>query len=201
MDICKFRACFSVYKPAIFRRAHPRYIFPTTSTGSVHTNSRRSTGKQNMRSRKRKIGKWGRGETRIQSIVHVIFARRFGSRPTFIKSDRQREHSHRNERLPGERVKEHILRNIATAAAAAADSTRVGGRRYRSTVRDKNRRYEEYRRRPVECSPVNIWMIQLCAPLLRWSIVYSSGFNAVLAMRDHAFKFALSFRTSQLIRL
>lgn len=56
-----------------------------------------------------------------------------------------RERSRRNERLLG-RMKEYILDN----GAAAASTDTAGG--IDLAVRDKNRRYEEYRWRPVECS-------------------------------------------------
>lgn len=73
-DRCKFWPCFSAHKPVIFRSMLAIH-FPRQHAESVHTNSRRSTSKQNMRSGERKIGKWGCGGWRIKyRACHICAA-------------------------------------------------------------------------------------------------------------------------------
>lgn len=186
MDICRFRPCLVYTNPPYFAE-HARDTFSRRRAREGYIQIREDQRASKICGRgSGKSGNGAAGRTGIQSIVHVIFARRFGSRPTFIKSDRQREHSHRNERLPRARVKEHILGNIATA------STR--GRSYRSTVRDKNRRYEEYQRWPVECSP-SIFEWYGYAPLIDSVLVrIQCGSRGARSSREIALSFRRAIR-------
>ena len=115
---------------------HSRYVF-LTRVENVHTNSRRSTSKQNMRSRGtknretglRRIGGSGNKVSRMSYLRGDLVA----DQRYHKNQNDMREGSRRNERLLG-RMKEHILGN--GAAAALADTAGVSIQRYAIKIGD-----------------------------------------------------------------
>lgn len=141
--------------PAYFA-ARSRYVFPTTCGKRTYKFAKinEQTKYAVERAENREMGlRRGSGGWEW-SIVHVIFARRFGSRPNvIIKSDRHARTfaqkwatSRTNERA---HPRQWSCRRLGRHNR---EKEREEVERYRSAVRDKNRRYEEYQWRPVECS-------------------------------------------------
>lgn len=175
-DRCKFRPCFSARKPAISRGVLAIH-FPDTTCGKrtykfAKINEQTKYAVERAENRKMGGGETGRqtGRGRIKYRACHICAAIWWPTSVIVKSDRHARTFVGTNDFLGTNERAHPRQRARLPATSA------GG--YRSAVRDKNRRYEEYRWRPIECS------CQYLNDTVTWPLV-DSFHSWRFAARDH----------------